>query len=63
MPVEEVLEEVRRVREARAAEFDFDLKALFADARSRQGHDGRTVVPEPPRSPEAVPRRKDSEAA
>jgi len=36
--------EVRRIREAQAAQFNFDLHAIFEDARSREGRDGRRVV-------------------
>ena len=36
--------DVRRIREAQAAKFNYDLHAIFEDARSRQGKDGRTVV-------------------
>lgn len=36
--------EVRRIREALAAKFNYDLSAIIADARSREGRDGRQVV-------------------
>jgi len=36
--------EVRRIREAQAAKFNYDLAAIIADARSREGRDGRKVV-------------------
>ena len=38
------VEEVRRVREANAAKFNYNLRAIIEDARSRQGKDGSTVV-------------------
>ena len=42
---DEVVIEVRKARETIAAKFGYDLKAIVEDARSRQGKDGRTVVP------------------
>lgn len=36
--------EVRRIREAQAANFNDNLAAIIADARSREGRDGRQVV-------------------
>jgi len=38
------VEEVRRIREEQAAKFNYDLKAIFEDVRSRQGQDGSVVV-------------------
>ena len=31
-----IVEEVRKIRERRAAEFGFDLRAIIADAKKRQ---------------------------
>ena len=39
-----IVEEVRRVREEQAAKFNFDPKAIMADARRRQHESGRRVV-------------------
>lgn len=41
---DEIVEEVRKARETRAAKWNFDLKALLADARNRQEGSGRKVV-------------------
>ena len=41
---DEIVEEVRGVREAQAARQGFDLKAILADARKRQKDSGRRVV-------------------
>jgi hypothetical protein len=41
---EDVLEEVRRVREELAAKDNFDIKAIVADAQKRQGSSGHRVV-------------------
>ena len=48
---DEVLEQVRAVREAQAARFDFNLRAIIADLRGREAGNGHPVVlPPPPRS-------------
>ena len=41
---DEVVEEVRRIREENAAKFNYDLKAILDDARKRQKLSGRKAV-------------------
>jgi len=41
---DEIVEEVRKVREQNAAKWNFDVKAILADARKRQAQSGRKVV-------------------
>ena len=41
---DELVEEVRRAREAQAARWNFDLKAILADARKRHAKSERKVV-------------------
>jgi hypothetical protein len=41
---DEVVEEVRKIREQQAAKRNFDLKAILTDARERQKHSGHPVV-------------------
>ena len=41
---DELVEEVRRARESQAARWNFDLKAILADARKRQAKSERKVV-------------------
>ena len=41
---DEVVEQVRKVREERAAKLNFDLKAILADARKRQKDSGDPIV-------------------
>ena len=36
---DEIVEEVRRVREAYAAQFDFDLKRMFEDLKKKEEQD------------------------
>ena len=39
-----VLEEVRAIREAHAARFGFDLRAIVEDLRKREGMSGHQVM-------------------
>ena len=41
---DEIVEQVRQVREQQAARFNYDLNAIFADARKRQKDSGHKVV-------------------
>jgi hypothetical protein len=41
---DEIVEEVRRIREEHAARFNYDIAAIVADARRRQQEGGRKVV-------------------
>jgi len=40
-----IVEEVHRIREKLAAQFNFDVKAIFADLRKRQATSGRSACP------------------
>ncbi len=42
-----IVAEVHRIREKLAAEFNFDVKAIFADLRKRQAASGARLVPQP----------------
>ncbi len=44
MMKDEIVEQVRKVREENAAKFNYDLKAIMADARKRQKDSGHRVV-------------------
>lgn len=44
MEQDEIIREVRANREAYAAKFGFNIRALFEDAKRREGKDGREVV-------------------
>jgi hypothetical protein len=41
---DETVNQVRQVREQNAAKFNYDLKAIVADARKRQKDSGHPVV-------------------
>ncbi len=44
MTQDEVILEVRAIREAYACRFNFDVWELFRDAKKREGKSGRKVV-------------------
>lgn len=46
---DEVIQEVRRIKESLAGSMDFDVERIIADARERQAQGGRTVLPPPVR--------------
>jgi hypothetical protein len=45
-----IVAEVHRTREKLSAEFDFDVKAIFADLRKRQAALGDRLVPQKSRA-------------
>ena len=45
-----IVEDVHRTREKLAAEFGFDVKAIFADLRKRQASLGGRLVPQKKRA-------------
>lgn len=51
MPQDEIIKEVRAIREEYASRFDFDIQAIYRDAKAHEGEDQRKVVTlEPKRS-------------
>lgn len=59
MKSDPIIDEVRRIREARAAKFNHDLSAICADFRKQQNEMGRPVVSRPPKmrfNPIATPK-------
>ena len=46
---DEVLHEVRKIKEDLARSMDFDVRRIGEDARQRQKRGGRTVLPPPVR--------------
>ena len=53
MPKDQLVEEVRKARQEQAARWNFDLKAILADARKRQAQSGHKVVSFVPKDSEA----------
>ena len=49
-----IVEEVRQVRQAHAAKFDYDLDRICADIKARELASGRTYVRLPPRRPASI---------
>lgn len=44
-----IVDEVRRVRDAHAAKFNYDLDAIFQDIKEQEKKSGRKFVSYPPR--------------
>ena len=53
--VDEIVEAIRRCREAHAASFDYDLKRITRDLQRQEWTSAGNVVRRPPRKPVAVP--------
>ena len=48
-PIDPIIAEVRAVRDAHAAQFDYDVAAIFRDIRAMQKASGREYVRYPAR--------------
>ena len=46
-----IVDEVRRVRDAHAAKFNYDLRAIFRDLKAKEAASGRKYVRYEPRRP------------
>lgn len=46
---DEILDEIRKIREEHAKSFNYDLDAMFADWQKKQSESGREVVNLPPK--------------
>ena len=44
-----IVDEVRKVREAHAARFNYDLRAIYRDLKRQEKNSGRIFVSYPPR--------------
>jgi hypothetical protein len=51
MTKDPIVEEVRKVRDEYARQFDYDLDAIFRDLQERQKQSGKQVVSFPPKRP------------
>lgn len=63
MEADEIMQEVRAIREAYGERFNFDMRALYLDAKAREGRDGRRVVmlePRPIETDEPVRSRRSA---
>ena len=52
---DEVVHEIRRIKEALAKSMDFDVDRILEDARQRQKESGRKVLPPPVRKTREAP--------
>lgn len=50
-----IVEEVRRVRDAYAARFNYDLRAIYRDLKEKEKRSGRKVISYCKSSPEVEP--------
>lgn len=51
MPEDAVIEEVRRIKEAHAAKFNYDVHAMAKALREKQRQGNHKVVSRPPKRP------------
>lgn len=66
MELDAILEELHRVREAYAARFNYDLRAMYRDLKAREERGEFVVVhrsPRPPRVKVAPPKRATERGA
>lgn len=55
---DEIVEEIRRRRQAHAESHGYDLKRITEDFQRREKESGAPVVERPPRKPQAMPDTK-----
>jgi hypothetical protein len=53
-----IVEEVRKVRDAHAKKFNYDLQAIVADLKKQQKASGREFVTLRPKKPSVLPKAK-----
>jgi hypothetical protein len=51
-----IVEEVRRLRDQYASQFNHDLERIFIDIQKRQAQIGKQLVSLPPRTPSQIPK-------
>ena len=51
MTKDPIVEEVRKIRDEYARQFDYDLDAIFRDLQEKQKQSGKQVVSFPPKRP------------
>lgn len=61
--IDPIVDEVRRVRDAHAAKFHFDLDAIFNDIKEQEQSSGLMFVTYPPRSAAPNPSLQPTGAA
>lgn len=59
-PEDEIVEEIRRRREAHAEALGFDLQRIVADLKRQEAQARLPVVSRPPREPRPLPKRSSA---
>lgn len=57
---DEIVEEIRRRRQAHAESLGYDLKRIVEDLQRRERESGASLVERPPRAPQAMPKRSSA---
>jgi hypothetical protein len=57
---DEIVEEIRRRRQAHAESLGYDLKRIVEDLQRRERESGAPVVERPPRKAQVVPKRSSA---
>ena len=50
-----IVEEIRKIRQAHAAKFDYDLEAIFRDLKAKERTSGRKYVRHQPKTSQTGP--------
>ncbi len=61
MPSDEIVKEVRRIRDDYARSLDIDLDAIFEDIKEKERQSGREYVSHPPRKAAELTTRRGEE--
>jgi hypothetical protein len=59
-PDDEIVEEIRRRRQAHAESLDYDLLRITKDLQDQERDSGAAVVQRPPRKPVELPKRSSA---
>ena len=60
MWTDEIVEQIRQVRDDYVAQFDYDLDAICKDLKKQEAQSERKIVSLPPREPIVAPQAKAS---
>lgn len=60
MWTDEIVEQTRQARDAYAAQFHYDLDAIYNDLKKREEQSKRKIVSLPPKEPIVAPQAKAS---
>jgi hypothetical protein len=57
---DEIVEEIRRMRDEYAARFNYDLVMIYDDLKEQQTHTEHKIISLPPKKPKLLPQAKVS---